>query len=68
MKRTFLVSVIETYSAQIELQADSPEEAEEIADELVGGDKVSIIKLALSGAPGTNYRKRCEVCTDSFPA
>lgn len=63
MKSSFFVDVSETYTARIEVQANSPEEAEELADELVGGGKVSIVKLALAGGLGSNYSKVCEVCT-----
>ena len=63
MKSSYFVDVSETYTARIEVQANSPEEAEELADELVGGGKVSIVKLALAGGLGSNYSKVCEVCT-----
>ena len=60
MKRTFYVDVSETYTARIEVQASSLDEAEEIADELVGGGKVNVVTLALSGVSGAYYSKICE--------
>jgi hypothetical protein len=62
MERTFFIDVSETYTARIKVQANSPEEAELIADELVGGGKVNVAKLALEGGTGANYSKTCEVC------
>ena len=64
MKRTFHVDVSETYTARVEVQANSADEAEEIADELIGGGKVSVVKLALSGVTGTNYSKACKACEE----
>lgn len=61
MERTFCVDVSETYTACIKVQASSQEEAELIADELVGGGKVNVVKLALAGGVGANYSKTCEV-------
>lgn len=63
MKSSYFVDVSETYTARIEVQANSPEEAEELADELVGGGKVNIIKLALAGGLSSNYSKVCKACT-----
>lgn len=63
MKRVYLVAVSETYTAQIEVEADSPDEAEIMAEELVGGGDVDIVKLSLAGGSGTSYSKSCEVCT-----
>lgn len=60
MKHTYVVKVTELYSAYIEVQADSPEAAEEVADELVGGGKVNIVKLALTNSAGSAYSKTCE--------
>ena len=60
MKRTYFVEVIETYKARLEIQASSSEEAEEDADELVGGGKVDIVKLAIANGPGTAYSKTVE--------
>ncbi len=60
MKKAYFVDVTETYTARIEVQASSPEEAEELADELVGGGKVSIVDLALAGGAHTAYSKTCE--------
>jgi len=62
MEKTFYVDVSETYTARIKVQASSSEEAELVADELVGGGKVSVVKLALAGGDGTKYSKNCEVC------
>ena len=62
MEKTFYVDVSETYTARIKVQANSPEEAELVADELVGGGKVNVAKLALAGGVGTNYSKTCEAC------
>lgn len=62
MERSFYVDVSETYTARIEVKASSPEEAELAADELVGGGKVNVPKLALAGGVGANYSKTCEVC------
>ena len=62
MKQTFHVEVSERYTARIEVRANSSEEAEKIADELVGGGKVNIVNLALSGTPDAQYSKTCEVC------
>ena len=62
MKQTYFVDVTETYTARIEVQANSPEDAEEVTDELVGGGKVDIVELALAGGPGTNYSKACTAC------
>jgi len=61
MKNTFFVNVTETYRARIEVRANSPEEAEGVADELVGGGKVNIVNLALAGGANTAYLKTCEV-------
>ena len=61
MKNTYFVDVTETYTARIEVQASSPEEAEEVADELVGGGEVSVVELALAGGRHTDYSKTCEV-------
>lgn len=63
MKSSYFVDVSETYTARIEVQANSPEEAEELADELVGGGQVNIIKLALAGGLSSNYSKVCKACT-----
>ena len=62
MKRTYVVKVTELYSAYIEVQADSQEAAEEVADELVGGGKVNIVKLTLTNSSGSAYSKTCEAC------
>lgn len=61
MKDTFFVNVTETYTARLEVQASSPDEAESVADELVGGGKVDIVNLALAGGANTAYSKTCEV-------
>ena len=62
MKRTFHVKVSEIYTTRIEVEATSPDEAEEIADELVGGGKVNVVNQVLSEMPHTDYSKTCEVC------
>lgn len=62
MKQTYFVDVTETYTARIEVQANSIEDAEEVADELVGGGKVDIVELALAGGSNTNYSKTCTAC------
>ena len=64
MKRRFLVDVTETYTARIEVLADSLDEAEEKADELVGGGGVDIVRLALAHGPHTDYLKTCTVLSD----
>ena len=62
MKQTYFVDVTETYTARIEVSANSPEDAEEVADELVGGGKVDIVELSLAGGPDTKYSKTCTAC------
>ncbi len=62
MKQTYIVEVTEVYSARMEVSANSPEEAEEKADELVGGGKVDIVKLVLANSAGSTYSKTCEAC------
>ncbi len=61
MKKAYFVDVTETYTARIEVQASSSDEAEEIVDELVGGGEVSVVDLALAGGDNTAYSKTCEV-------
>ena len=61
MKKAYFVDVTETYTARIEVRASSPEEAEKMADELVGGGQVNIVDLALAGGENTDYSKTCEV-------
>lgn len=60
MKQSYFVNVTETYTARIAVQASSLEEAEEIADELVGGGKVNVVNLVLAEEPYTDYSKTCE--------
>lgn len=64
MKRRFFVDVTETYTARIEVMAESPDDAEWEADNLVGGEVVDIVKLALACGPHTDYSKTCEVVPD----
>lgn len=64
MKCRFLVDVTETYTARIEVLADSLDDAEEKADELVGGGDVDIVKLALAHGPHTDYSKTCTALRD----
>ena len=60
MKKAFFVDVTETYTARVEVQASSSDEAEEIVDALVGGGKVSVVDLALAGGVNTAYSKTCK--------
>lgn len=64
MKRRYLVDVTETYTARIEVMAESPDDAEWEADNLVGGEVVDIVKLSLAGGPHTDYSKACEAVPD----
>ena len=48
MKRRYLVDVTETYTARIEVMAESPDDAEWEADNLVGGEVVDIVELPLA--------------------
>ncbi len=64
MKRRYLVDVTETYTARIEVMAESPDDAELVADNMVGGEVVDIVKLSLAGGPHTDYSKTCEVVPD----
>lgn len=64
MKRRYLVDVTETYTARIEVMAESPDDAEREADNLVGGEVVDIVKLSLAGGPHTGYSKACEAVPD----
>ena len=64
MKRCYLVDVTETYTARIEVMAESPDDAELVADNMVGGEVVDIVKLSLAGGPYTDYSKTCEVVPD----
>ncbi len=64
MKRRFFVDVTETYTARIEVMAESPDDAERVADSLVGGGMVDIVKLSLACGPHTDYSKACEVVPD----
>ena len=64
MKRRYLVDVTETYTARIEVMAESPDDAEWEADNLVGGEVVDIVKLSLAGGPHTDYSKTCEAGPD----
>ena len=64
MKRHYLVDVTETYTARIEVMAESPDDAEWEADNLVGGEVVDIVKLSLAGRPHTDYSKACEAVPD----
>lgn len=64
MRRRYLVDVTETYTARIEVMAESPDDAEWEADNLVGGEVVDIVKLSLAGGPHTDYSKTCEAVPD----
>ena len=64
MKRRYLVDVTETYTARIEVMAESPDDAELVADNMVGGEVVDIVNLSLAGGPHTDYSKTCEVVPD----
>ena len=64
MKRRYLVDVTETYTARIEVMAESPDDAELVADNMVGGEVVDIVKLSLAGGPHTDYSKACEAVPD----
>ena len=48
MKRRYFVDVTETYTARIEVMAESPDDAEWEADNLVGGEVVDIVELPLA--------------------
>lgn len=60
-KKMFLVDVKETFKARIAVMAESEEDAEMTADELVGGGIVSIINLSRSCCSDSDYKKECEV-------
>lgn len=62
MASRYFVDVTETYKARVEVSANSPEEAEEAVDELVGGGKVDVVKLALASDAKDAYSKVCDVC------
>ena len=68
MKRRYFVDVTETYTARIEVMAESPDDAEWEADNLVGGEVVDIVKLSLACGPHTDYSKTCEVVSDDEEA
>ena len=64
MKRRYLVDVTETYTARIEVMAESRDDAGVVGDSMVGGEVVDIVKLSLAGGPHTDYSKTCEVVPD----
>ena len=60
-KNVFFVDVTETFKARIAVRAKSEDDAEIIADELVGGGIVSIVNLSKACCPESNYKKECKV-------
>ena len=64
MKLCYVVDATEIYTARIEVMAESPDDAEWEANNLVGGEVVDIVKLSLAGGPHTDYSKTCEVVPD----
>lgn len=60
-KKVYLVDVTETFKARIAVRAEDEDAAESLADELVGGGRVSIVNLANHCTPDTDYHKECDV-------
>ena len=64
MKLCNVAATTEIYTARIEVMAESPDDAELVADNMVGGEVVDIVNLSLAGGPHTDYSKTCEVVPD----